>query len=399
MTSKTAHKQKVAVIGAGILGLSVARQLAKKGAEVTIFERDYIGAGTSSTTFAWVNSNGKSPDSYHQLNATAIDEHVELQREGQVGAPWLHQTGTYEWATGKELQQRLNERTENLTALGYPVEKLSRAEVQCRLPEIRLDPQADDLWFFPTEAILYPSILLAKLWADAKSLGAVLRNHSDIVSLNETEHGVTLTLADGEQWTGDQVVLATGRWSRELMANMGLELALIDANKADRVACGFLAYTAPLPLQLDANLITPELNVRPDGGGRLLLQALDLDNYVNPSLLPSTDGFIAKEMLRRLRRIFANADHAKIERIAIGQRARPADGLPALGYITPNKRVYLMVTHSGMTLGPLLGRLCAEEIIAKTRSALLADFAPDRLIGKKVEDFPQISSVFYPSAQ
>lgn len=392
-------RKKIAVIGAGILGLSVARQLALKGAEVTVFERDHIGAGTSTTTFAWVNSNGKTPDTYHKLNATAIDEHVELQQHAQIGAPWLIQSGTYEWAVGETLEQRLAERTDRLIRLAYPAEQVSRQEIQHRLPEIRLDPQAGKLWFFPSECILYPAILLGKLWTEAKQHGAVLRTHSDIVALEESERGVSLTLADGENWQGDEVVLATGRWSRELMAELGLDLAMLDANKADRISCGFLAYTAPLPIQLEANLITPSLNIRPDGGGRLLLQAPDLDNYVNPSVLPPTDGFIAKEMLRRLRKTFSNVDHAKIERIAIGQRARPADGLPAMGYVTPAKRVYLMVTHSGMTLGPLLGRLVAEEMVEGTRSDLLQDFAPQRLLGKNVEEFPTLSTLHYPAAQ
>lgn len=42
--------KKIAVIGAGVLGLSVARSLAQQGAKVTVFERSHVGAGTSSTT-------------------------------------------------------------------------------------------------------------------------------------------------------------------------------------------------------------------------------------------------------------------------------------------------------------------------------------------------------------
>ncbi|WP_376785236.1 hypothetical protein [Stutzerimonas nitrititolerans] len=55
--------------------------MALRGAKVTLFERDWVGAGTSSTTYAWVNSNGKSPLSYHQLNVEGMEEHRRLQAQ------------------------------------------------------------------------------------------------------------------------------------------------------------------------------------------------------------------------------------------------------------------------------------------------------------------------------
>ena len=54
----------VVVIGAGVIGVSVAVELARRGAKVTIVESEWPGAGTSSTSYAWVNSNSKEPVSY-----------------------------------------------------------------------------------------------------------------------------------------------------------------------------------------------------------------------------------------------------------------------------------------------------------------------------------------------
>lgn len=391
--------KKIAVIGAGVLGLSVARSLALQGAEVTIFERSYPGAGTSSTTFAWVNSNGKMPESYHQLNAAAIDEHKQLQHRTTSEGRWLIETGTYEWAVDSVAQQRLADRVAKLQQLDYPVQPITRQQLQRNVPEIRIDPRAGDLWFFPSECLLYPSIFLARLWAEARERGATLHSGSDVIDIDEQPHGVTLQLADGTSWQGDEVVLATGRWSPELMARLGLQLAMIDANQPDKIACGFLAYTFPQLTQLQANLITPELNVRPDGGGRLLLQATDLDSQANPAAPAAINGSVGQEILARYRRLFASSGAAQIERIAVGQRSRPADGLPGIGYVTPQRRVYLLVTHSGITLAPLLGRLVAEEVLQERRPALLSDFAPDRLLGKSAQDFPPFPTLHFPAAQ
>ncbi len=60
---------------------------------------------------------------------------------------------------------------------------------------------------------------------------------------------------------------------------------MTDANRPDKVACSFLAHTDPLPIQINGNIISLELNVRSDSGGRLLLQALDLDEYADPARL------------------------------------------------------------------------------------------------------------------
>lgn len=390
---------RVAVIGGGVLGLAVARSLAMEGAEVSVFERSHIGAGTSTTTFAWINSNGKNPESYHRLNAMAMQEHVKLQQNASTVGEWLIQSGTYEWTIKAAEEQKLAKRVDKLLQLNYPVKTLSHQELAEKLPEIRINHRAGKIYSFPSESLLWPSVFLSFLWSEARKYGARLFTRADVTDIQEDEQGAKLITADGQVWQGDRVVVATGRWSQELMACLDIKLAMIDANQPNKIACGFLAQTSPLLVQPGPNLITPELNVRPEGGGRLLLQAPDLDHFANPAAPPALDGYIGQEFLNRLRRLFANTESAKIERISVGQRSRPADGLPAVGYVTEHKKIYLMVTHSGMTLAPLLGQLAAHEMLTGTRSELLADFSPGRLLGKSAADFPAFSTLHFPAAQ
>jgi glycine/D-amino acid oxidase-like deaminating enzyme len=370
--------QRIAVIGAGVLGLAVAQSLSRRGAQVTVFDKNYPGSGTSQISYAWVNANGKEPTSYHDLNAHAIDEHKRWQASHPASPRWLLETGTLEWAADEE--------------------KRSRAALLGALPELRLDPRVQHAWSFPSECLLYPSLFIASLLAGLRTSGGQLVCNNEVTTLTESAQDVHLTLASGDEWRGDQLVLATGRWAPELISQCGLELAMTDANRADPVACSFLAQTQPLPIPLKCNLITPELNVRPDGGGRLMLQALDLDQHADPARPVSPDGLIGKEMLRRLRRLFKNTEGARIERIETGQRSRPADGLPALGYISESARVYLMISHSGMTLAPLLGRLVAEEMLSGTGSPMLSAFAPHRLL-RPLSAVAKTAPAYLPSAQ
>lgn len=372
--------QRIAVIGAGVLGLAVAQSLSHRGAQVTVFDKNLPGCGTSQISYAWVNANGKDPARYHELNAAAIDEHKRWQAAHPSSPQWLLETGTLEWASDEATQRQLEQRAAKLSALHYPVVTRDRAALLSALPEVRLDPRVQQGWFFPSECLLYPSLFIASLIADLRASGGQLVCNNEVTTLTESDRDVQLTLASGETWQGDQLVLASGRWAPELMSQCGLELAMTDANRADPVACSFLAQTQPLPVSLNCNLITPELNVRPDGAGRLMLQALDLDQHADPARPASPDGLIGKEMLRRLQRLFRQCEGARIERIATGQRSRPSDGLPALGYISDASRVYLMVSHSGMTLAPLLGRLVAEAMLSGTASPMLSAFAPHRLL-------------------
>lgn len=393
-----AETKRVAVIGAGVLGLSVARELASRGLQVTVFERETAGAGTSTTSYAWVNSNGKSPESYHRLNAESIDEHRKLQHNTLTEGHWLEESGTYEWATDPDGERQLLARVARLQQQNYPLQQVNADHLKTRIPELQLPVGTDSLWYFPQECLLNPTIYLAAQLAAFRASGGELITHCDVAGINEHAQGVTLQLADGRQWQGDEVILATGRWSQQLMSQLGLPLAMIDANQPGKVACGFLAYTSPLLTQLSANIISPQLNIRPAGGGRLILQATDLDVHADPLRLPSVDGYIGRELLTRLRRLLANTETARLESIAVGQRAKPADGLPAMGYVTPQRKVYLMVTHSGITLAPLLGRLVADEVTLRQRPGLLADFDPARLLGKTVADFPQ-EGAYFPAAQ
>lgn len=392
-------RPSIAIIGAGVVGLSVARSLSGAGAEVTIFERDRIGAGTSSSTFGWVNSNGKSPASYHELNVAGMREHEELQRTSSTEAPWYLRTGSYEWATKPVGEERLQARVERLIEAGYPVRKVTADELQARIPELRIHPRSSEIVHFPSEGYVVPSFLLARLWSEARSNGTQLRAPVDVLDIIEDGSGVTLELSTGETWRGDFVVSAAGRWSESIMTMLGKRFAMLDPDRPDKFVCGFLGYTDPQYVQLNSTLITPEVNVRPDGGGRLVLQTPDLDHHADPAYQADTTALIGEEMLRRLNRLFHNTSGARIEKLKIGQRARPADGLPAVGFVTGAARVYLVVTHSGITLAPLLGKLVSGELLEGTRSPLLADYAPDRLIGKTANDFPKFSTPHFPAAQ
>ena len=56
----------------------------------------------------------------------------------------------------------------------------------------------------------------------------------------------------------------------------------------------------------------------------------------------------------------------------------PADGYTVAGRLPRSDNLFIAVTHSGVTLAPVLGSLLADEVAADRMSPLLESFRPDR---------------------
>ena len=65
-------------------------------------------------------------------------------------------------------------------------------------------------------------------------------------------------------------------------------------------------------------------------------------------------------------------------------RPMPADGFPAIGRLVDDDNLYYAVTHSGVTLSPLLGELVAMELIDNVHCHLLDSFRPSRLFQHEI---------------
>ena len=56
----------------------------------------------------------------------------------------------------------------------------------------------------------------------------------------------------------------------------------------------------------------------------------------------------------------------------------PLDGYPVLGFADKAHNVYVALTHSGVTLAPLIGELAAIEILDGACLEVLRDYRPGR---------------------
>ncbi|MFC7740229.1 NAD(P)/FAD-dependent oxidoreductase [Nocardiopsis composta] len=368
----------IAVIGAGAVGLATARELAVRGNRVTVIEASRPGAGTTGTTFAWVNSHGKEPQSYFELNLAGLRAHHELDAALGGGPRWFRPTGNLEWATAPEHAEALRTRAARLRERGYAVREPTPAQARELEPGARIPDGAGAVAFFPAEGHVLTGEFLARMLTDALACGAVLRCPARVAEVAPRPGGAA---AAGGRIGGAGRRRGHRRRAVDRGADRDRRAPGADGRPGGpgSAAVGHLGYTAPAPVRLERVLTTGRLNVRPDGGGRLVLQGLDLDADADPAAAPAPR--VAEALRERLAEVLVGGAFAEVAEVRVGRRALPADGLTVCGFADPDARLYTIATHSGITLAPALARWAAEEILDGTERPELAGFRPGRFRG------------------
>lgn len=367
---------KIAVIGAGVIGLSVAAELSRSGADVVVLEAAGIGSGTSATSYAWANSNGKDPDSYFELNLAGLSQ----MHEQGIGSTWFVPSGHVEWASDDGHAAGLTARVDRLLARNYPAKWITPAKARDLSPALRIPDTADTIAWFPTEGYVHPALYVAELYRRATSAGAEVHTHQHVRGINSHGAGAIVITDRGEAIEADVVVSCVGRWTEEVTEMMGTRVPMVDTTEVGGAGVGFLATTAPVPVAHPLLLSTTELNVRPAGGGRFQLQSTVLDATADPFQPYGLDNPVAQELRERFSRRFINAEDARIESFTVGQRAMPADGKSVIGHLANNPAHYVVATHSGVTMSLALGQWAAREIVGSEPLEILRDFRPERLL-------------------
>lgn len=361
--------------------MSIAAEAAARGADVTLIDNKAPGSGTSSVSYAWVNSNGKEPAGYYELNRAGLEAHHRL---AGGGGDWFRPTGHIELAATPEHVKELHRRLERLGQFGYEATDISTAAATGLVPDLIVPEDCTAAAYFPREGHVFPALYIRHQLQRAREHGVSLRIGVTARAFQETAEGVDVTLGDGSTVSVDQVVSAVGRWTNDITAAAGLGPVVAEYQKPGDVTVGYLAVTNPLPVSIDRMITSPKLNVRPDGGGRLLLQALDLDVNATPGAVPAVDSDLGKEFISRLRDVLKNTENAHITEIQVGLRAMPADGQSVIGPVPSRPWLYLVATHSGVTLAPFLGASVAAEVFGEVEP-LFEDFRPTRLL----DSYPQ----------
>jgi glycine oxidase len=370
--SRVTAAPTVVVIGAGVIGLSIAWRLAQRGAAVTVFDQGAAGAGASHAAAGMLAICAEAEPGEEALvmlgrASQALWPGFAREVEEAASQPVdLRTEGTLLVALTADDQARLQHRLAFQQSLGLPVEWISGAEARRR--ELHLSPGIAGAVASPEDHQVDNRKLVAALRIAAERAGATVREHCPVARMVISGGRATgIALADGTQVAADAVVLAAGAWSRRI------EGLPADARPPVRPVKG---QTIALRMDPAAPLIehvvwVPGAYLVPRRDGRLLVGATVEEKGFDANL--TAGGMLA--LLEATWRALPAVEELPIEEMWVGHRPGSRDDAPILGQGPVEGLVYATGHHrNGILLTPVTADAVARLVLDGEVDPVIAPF-------------------------
>ena len=411
----------VVVVGAGVVGLACAWELAREGAEVVVLEGDTAGAGVSRGNTGWICPTITAPlpapgmvrEGLRQL-VTGGDAFVLRPRADPTFARWLwtfwRSCAYPRYEAGTRALLALNRRTIELydayRDAGIPFEMHDTGLVVAArtqdglapyrrlahlLCELGYDGEVDELdgpeaaWIEPAldasavdcalharvDRYVRPEELTAGLAESLRTLGAEIREGSRVSGLQRANGGWVLRSAHGDI-RADKVVVAAGLGSVPLLREHGVRMPLVGARgysvtvPGEGIPPAHALYLAEAKLGLSAYTS----GVRVAGVFELGAHSTTPPARAGAKLLAAAEPY-----LRGWRPVGEGTPLTWA-----GLRPATADGLPLIGAVPGREGLYAATGHTmlGVTLAPATAAALAPVVLHGERVPELAPFDPGR---------------------
>ena len=411
------------MVGGGVVGLCVAHSLARRGAQVTVVERDRCGAATSAGNAGWVTPGLSAPVPAPGVVRQALRWMLDRESPFLVRARldpaflgWLvgfwrasgaarHRAGLratldlarpttdlydqlradgveFEMHTDGLLYLVRSERAldawrsmyDELAALGFDgqVEALDREAVHALEPGAGPDVAAGLL--AKVERHVRPESLSEGLRQSLLARGVRIEEGQGVTRLTRTAYGWRVETAGGAIY-GDRVVIAAGVWSRELLAPLGLRIPL-EAAKGYSITAPANGERPRHPLYLTE----AKIGVSPFDGAIRLAGTLELAG-LNLDLDRGRIDAIVKHASEYLGGFRPNGGSVEWA----GLRPMTADGLPVIGAVPGQPDLFTATGHHmlGVTLAPATGEALAPLVLEDRLVDELSPLGPERFARRK----------------
>ena len=349
--------KQVIVIGAGIIGASIAWHLAKAGAQVTVVSESGAGGVATPASFAWINASWGNPEIYFRLRIRAMAEWKRLAGE-LPGLPVA-------WCGGLNFDlppDRLEAFAAEHLSWGYGIERVDARRVAEIEPNLVAPPAF--AVHVAEEGVAEPVATAKALLADAERLGARVMTGT-VERLTFGDGKVSGVVVSGETIGADEIVVAAGTGAPAIVATAGIVLPM-------ETPPGLIVHSRPYRKLLNG-LVHGKLHLRQTEEGRIIAGSdfAGGDPGENPDATARDVFAAAKAALR-------GAEGLELDFHTIGHRPTPIDGFPVIGRARDLDGLYIAVMHSGITLAAAVGLFATREILQGDRDVLLAPYGLER---------------------
>jgi len=369
---------KIATVGGGVSGLSIAYNLAVRGAgEIHLFEKNWIMYGSSTRSGArfrvhfWAEENSRF----------AIESIKRLEKlAGKMEWNPIIYRGGYLWLLFNEYQiERFRETNKMWSKLGVQGIFLEPEDIRERYSYINVD---DVLGAFhgPQDGSLHHDYVCFGYYSLAKKLGVIFHEFTPVNEIIIADNKVRRLKTMSGLVDVDVVVLAAGAWTNELLEKMGIYLPTEPLRKEVCLTEPYHYFIDPLIIDMSSGAYV---------GQTLKGEILGSIDYPTPPGLIKLETRLefvvrwAKAVTKRVP-ILKNA---RIMRTWAGYYMMSADNSHIMGR-DPEwpEGLYVAYGYSGhgFMMAPLVGELLAENILTGKTPELMRPFLPTRFKENKL---------------
>ncbi|WP_421866881.1 glycine oxidase ThiO [Motiliproteus sp.] len=351
----------VIIVGAGVMGLMAARELAAAGCNVTLLERgeaareaSWAGGGIVSPLYPW-----RYLDPITALASWSQGCYVELAREleSETGlSPELRQKGL--------LMLSVDDEAEALSWADRhrrPLTRIGADEIRELEPHIRIERDVG-LWMPEVASIRNPRLGRALRRSVELNPSIKLVSHAEVSHFELQQGRVTSVETAQGRFRADQFLVCGGAWSAGLMEALGLSLA-VEPVKGQMLLFNNRNHDPKAPL-LDRVVLADGRYLIPREDGRILvgstLERVGFDKQTSSEARESLYES-ALNMLPALQ-------HCDVEAQWAGLRPGSPDGVPYIGAVEGVENLFLNAGHfrNGLVLAPASCRLVADLMLGRT---------------------------------
>jgi len=347
---------EIAIIGGGVIGLSIAYHLARRGLQnVVVIERGYLAEGASGR-----NGGGVRQQWSTEINIRLMQESVELCRRFAVDLGvnvWFRQGGYLFLARNANEIARLEKNIAIQNRCGVKTRMLDPGQARAIVPELNLSGIVGAS-FNPSDGILFPWPFLWGYARQAAAMGVRIFTQTPVGGLEPLDAaaggGYSVHTPRGAV-RARRVINATGAWSPQLAKLIGVDVPTYPIRHEICSSEPLKPFLRPMVSELASGLYCSQ-SMRGE-----IVGGVTIPGHASTYGMGSTLEFLAT-YARRLVRLMPILGDIKILRQWAGPYDQSPDGNPILGAAPEHPDFFLacgFVGH-GFMMAPIVGKLYAE---------------------------------------